>query len=84
MVAADVSSRRFGYSFAFPPILQYYEGDRYEYLRTELGSFMNEAVQNRVPQLSPENFINREISTIDFQERVLALAETNRRHCWSG
>ncbi len=36
---------------------------------------MSEAIQNRPPRLSPDNFINREISTLDFQERVLALAE---------
>lgn len=28
-----------------------------------------------LPELSPANFINRELSTIDFQKRVLALAE---------
>ena len=36
---------------------------------------MSEAIQNRPPRLSPDNFINREYSTLDFQERVLALAE---------
>lgn len=36
---------------------------------------MSEAVQNPRPRLSQDNFINREISTLDFQERVLALAE---------
>ena len=36
---------------------------------------MSEAIQNRPPLLSPDNFINREYSTLDFQERVLALAE---------
>ncbi len=36
---------------------------------------MSEAIQNRPPRLSPDNFINREIGTLDFQERVLALAE---------
>lgn len=36
---------------------------------------MSQAVQNRPPRLSPDNFINRELSTLDFQERVLALAE---------
>ena len=33
------------------------------------------AVEDRAPDLTPENFINRELSTIDFQKRVLALAE---------
>ena len=36
---------------------------------------MIEAWEDRAPDLSPENFINRELSTIDFQKRVLALAE---------
>ncbi|MCY3916720.1 MAG: polyphosphate kinase 1 [Chloroflexi bacterium] len=36
---------------------------------------MIEAWEARTPSLSPENFINRELSTIDFQKRVLALAE---------
>ena len=36
---------------------------------------MSEAIHNRPPRLSPANFINREISTLDFQARVLALAE---------
>ena len=36
---------------------------------------MIEAWEERAPDLSPENFINRELSTIDFQKRVLALAE---------
>ena len=36
---------------------------------------MNEILESRAPRLTPENFINRELSTIDFQERVLALAE---------
>lgn len=30
---------------------------------------------DELPDLSPANFINRELSTIDFQKRVLALAE---------
>ncbi len=33
------------------------------------------AADVRAPELTPENFINRELSTIDFQKRVLALAE---------
>ena len=36
---------------------------------------MIEAGAERAPALTPENFINRELSTIDFQKRVLALAE---------
>ena len=36
---------------------------------------MAEAIKERIPQLTPDNFINRELSTIDFQKRVLALAE---------
>ena len=36
---------------------------------------MIEAWEDRAPELTPENFINRELSTIDFQKRVLALAE---------
>ncbi len=36
---------------------------------------MSEALQDRIPRLTPENFINRELSTLDFQKRVLALAE---------
>ncbi len=36
---------------------------------------MIEAAEGRAPELTPENFINRELSTIDFQKRVLALAE---------
>ncbi len=36
---------------------------------------MIEAAEERAPDLTPENFINRELSTIDFQKRVLALAE---------
>ena len=36
---------------------------------------MIEAWEDRIPELTPENFINRELSTIDFQRRVLALAE---------
>ena len=33
------------------------------------------AVAGQAPDLTPDNFINRELSTIDFQKRVLALAE---------
>ena len=36
---------------------------------------MSEAIQDRIPQLTPETFINRELSTLDFQKRVMALAE---------
>ena len=36
---------------------------------------MIEAREDRAPALCPENFINRELSTLDFQKRVLALAE---------
>lgn len=36
---------------------------------------MSAAPYEPVPDLSPANFINRELSTIDFQKRVLALAE---------
>ena len=36
---------------------------------------MIEAREERAPALCPENFINRELSTLDFQKRVLALAE---------
>ena len=36
---------------------------------------MSEALHDRIPRLTPENFINRELSTLDFQKRVLALAE---------
>ena len=36
---------------------------------------MLKAAEERAPELTPENFINRELSTIDFQRRVLALAE---------
>ena len=36
---------------------------------------MIEAWEDQAPDLTPENFINRELSTIDFQKRVLALAE---------
>ncbi|MDE2638759.1 MAG: polyphosphate kinase 1 [Chloroflexota bacterium] len=36
---------------------------------------MTETREGRAPELTPENFINRELSTIDFQKRVLALAE---------
>ena len=36
---------------------------------------MIEAWEEQAPDLTPENFINRELSTIDFQKRVLALAE---------
>ena len=36
---------------------------------------MIEAWDDHVPELTSENFINRELSTIDFQKRVLALAE---------
>ncbi len=36
---------------------------------------MSQAWEERAPALKPESFINRELSTIDFQKRVLALAE---------
>lgn len=36
---------------------------------------MDAAPYDSLPELSPANFINRELSTIDFQKRVLALAE---------
>ena len=36
---------------------------------------MIEAWGDRVPELTSETFINRELSTIEFQKRVLALAE---------
>ena len=36
---------------------------------------MLEAWEERIPALTVDNFINRELSTIDFQKRVLALAE---------
>ncbi len=36
---------------------------------------MIQTAEERAPELTPENFINRELSTIDFQKRVLALAE---------
>ena len=36
---------------------------------------MSEAVENRPTRLTPDSFINRELSTLDFQKRVLALAE---------
>ncbi len=36
---------------------------------------MIERLGERAPKLNPENFINRELSTIDFQKRVLELAE---------
>ncbi len=36
---------------------------------------MIDAWQEQIPELTPENFINRELSTIDFQKRVLSLAE---------
>ncbi len=36
---------------------------------------MIDALDDRAPELKPETFINRELSTIDFQKRVLALAE---------
>ena len=36
---------------------------------------MIDAWEDRAPDLTPDNFINRELSTIDFQKRVLALAE---------
>jgi len=35
----------------------------------------NQPTQIPLPELTPANFINRELSTIDFQKRVLALAE---------
>ncbi len=33
------------------------------------------SIESPVPRLTPDSFINRELSTIDFQKRVLALAE---------
>ena len=36
---------------------------------------MIEAWEERAAELSPEGYINRELSTIDFQKRVLALAD---------
>ncbi|MCY4146658.1 MAG: polyphosphate kinase 1 [Chloroflexi bacterium] len=36
---------------------------------------MSEVEAGGLPLLTPDNFINRELSTIDFQKRVLALAE---------
>lgn len=36
---------------------------------------MDVASYDSMPELSPANFINRELSTLDFQKRVLALAE---------
>ncbi len=36
---------------------------------------MIEAPDSQMPELRPDNFINRELSAIDFQKRVLALAE---------
>ena len=36
---------------------------------------MSEVLKSPVPRLTPDSFINRELSTIDFQKRVLALAE---------
>ena len=36
---------------------------------------MNKALPKQMPQLRPDNFINRELSALDFQKRVLALAE---------
>lgn len=36
---------------------------------------MNESSYHPLPELTPANFINRELSTINFQKRVLALAE---------
>ena len=36
---------------------------------------MSEAMARDFPKLTPDTFINRELSTIDFQKRVLALAE---------
>ncbi len=36
---------------------------------------MSEVEAGGLPPLTPDNFINRELSTIDFQKRVLALAE---------
>lgn len=36
---------------------------------------MVKALDSRPPQLGPGNFINRELSAVDFQKRVLALAE---------
>ena len=36
---------------------------------------MGDIPKTQIPELNPDNFINRELSTIDFQKRVLALAE---------
>jgi len=36
---------------------------------------MDNPNQTDIPELTPANFINRELSTIDFQKRVLTLAE---------
>ena len=36
---------------------------------------MIQAPDSQMPELRPDNFINRELSAIDFQKRVLALAE---------
>ncbi len=41
----------------------------------EEGCIMIEAPDSQMPELRPDNFINRELSAIDFQKRVLALAE---------
>jgi len=40
---------------------------------------MSVAVADGLPALHAENYINRELSTLDFQKRVLALAEDEQR-----
>lgn len=41
----------------------------------EEGCAMSQTPDSQMPELRPDNFINRELSAIDFQKRVLALAE---------